>query len=159
MKSSTARLALYLSMATVAVSLMCIGNYWLYILGLAMLLLSVEFFSLSPLSSSGARATGARIHWGRFQWLADWLVLGIAVVLLLWLTGWGRERLTLRDALFVWLVFVVPEVRYYLASPNNLLDMPVSKVFHVLSSRPPRTKQSTESPTSVTRTPSPPPDA
>src|SRR5262249_30865542 len=138
MKSSTARLALFLGLATVAVSLMCIGNYWLYTLGLAMLLLSVKFFSLGRLSSSGARATGPRIHWGRFQWLAAWLVLSIAVVLLLWLTGWGREGLTLRDALFLWLVFAVPEVRYYLASPNNLLDMPVSKVFHALSSRTPR---------------------
>src|SRR4030095_9651931 len=141
MKSSTARLALNLGLVTVAVSLMCIGNYWLYFLGWAMMLLSLNF-SLSPLSSSGARATGARNRMSWFQWLAGGLWLSIVVVIFLWLTGWGRKGLALHDAFLLWLVFAVPEVRYWLAS-RTFLDMPVSQLLHASSSRPPRTKQST----------------
>ncbi len=142
MKSSTARLALNLGLVTVAVSLMCIGNYWLYFLGWAMMLLSLNF-SLSPLSSSGARATGARNRMSWFQWLAGGLLLSIVVVIFLWLTGWGKG-LARHDAFLLWLVFAVPEVRYWLASQSTVLDMPVSQLLHALSSRPPRTKQSTD---------------
>ncbi len=52
MKNSTAQLALNLGLFTVAAALMCIGNRWLYFLGLALMLIS-GFLSVRPRSRMG----------------------------------------------------------------------------------------------------------
>ena len=115
MKSCTARLALNLGLAAVALYLTTIGNQWLFFLGLAMLYLS-GLFSLYP------RRPGSRMSWrswGVFQWfkqLLFWSVLSILFVIFLWLSSWGRDGIDFRFACMLWIVWAIKEVGYWRAS-------------------------------------------
>lgn len=109
-KNSSTRLALNLGMFAVALSLMCIGNRWLFFIGLALMLIS-GCFSVRPRSRMSLPG-----------WLGVGLVGAAAVGVFLWLSSFGREPLHLATACVAGLAVVVTEVGYWRASrkaPDN----------------------------------------
>ena len=104
MKNSSVKLAINLGLFAVAAALMCIGNRWLYFLGLALMLVS-GFLSVRPRS---------RMGWpGR---LAAGLLALAAVAVFLWLSSCGREPLPVAVACVGVLAVGVTELRYWRVS-------------------------------------------
>src|ERR1035437_6172299 len=106
MENSSTRLAVNLGLFAVALSLMCIGNRWLFFMGLALMLVS------------GCFSVRRRPHMSWPGWLGVGLLGAAAVGVFLWLSSCGREPLNPITACVAGLGVVVTEVGYWRASRN-----------------------------------------
>lgn len=102
-ENSNARLAVNQGLFAVALVLMCMGNRWLFFLGLA-LMLGSGLFSVRPCP-----------HMGWLGWSGLLLLGATATAVFLWLSSCGREPLNPVIACVAGLGVAISELRYWWA--------------------------------------------
>jgi hypothetical protein len=106
MENSSTRLAVNLGLFAVGLSLMYVGNRWLFFIGLALILVS------------GCFSVRHRPYMSWLGWLGVGALGAAAVGAFLWLSSCGREPLNPIIACVAGLGVVVTEVGYWRASRN-----------------------------------------
>jgi hypothetical protein len=101
MKNPNTKLALDLGLPAIGLSLMCIGNRWLFFVGLAVIAVGGTVSSRSRKTVSG------------FERLITWLLCIGGVSLLLWLFSFGREAVPWSFAALIMFSTAMAELYYW----------------------------------------------